>query len=88
MGLLLSLLASERAHIPAVVRKENLVKLSSNLQHQQSRLRQQFNCALSAEEMLNIKALWSDYGFRDVTTQALVCEGEELGEVIRASKAN
>lgn len=88
MGLLLSLLASERAHIPAAVRKENLVKLSNNLQYQQSRLRQQFDCALSAEEMTRIKALWSDYGFRDVTTEALICEGEELGEVIRASKAN
>lgn len=88
MGLLLSLLASERAHIPAVVRKENLVKLSTSLQYQQTRLRQQFDCALGVEEMTRIKALWSDGGFSDVTSEALTCEGEELGEVIRASKAS
>ena len=86
MGLLLSLLAPERAHIPPSIRKENLYKLSTNLQHQQTRLKQQFECALSEKDIAFMKTMWADHKFADICFETLVRDDEELGVVLRARK--
>ena len=84
IAVLLSLFSSKRNHIPPSVRNENLFKLSRDLQHYQSRLKQQIASALNTEDLHALRSLQESNGFEKVNFSPLIHIDEEIGQVVDA----
>ena len=86
ISLLLSLLSSARSHMPAAILKENLVKISSKLQQQQTRLEQQSANALGARDLKVLRKMFVTQGLSEVAFKPLYSGEEEIGHIVKARR--
>lgn len=83
-ALLLSLFARKRSHIPASIRKENLVKLSRDLQHHQARLMQQSASAMGPRDLESFIFTLKKNGFKNIRLSPLCLGDEEIGQAVES----
>ena len=82
--MLLSLLSSKRSHMPAAIRKENLVIISGKLQQQKVRLEQQLGNALGLHDRQSLQQIFLAQGFFEVAFRPLKSGDEEIGQIVSA----
>jgi SAM-dependent methyltransferase len=86
IALLLSLLSSKRSHMPAAIRKENLVNISDKLQQQQARLEQQLASALDVQDRQSLQQMLTAQGLSEVAFWPLKSGEEEIGHIVSARR--
>ena len=86
IALLLSLLSSKRSHMPAAIRKENLVNISDKLQQQQARLEQQLASALDVQDRQSLQQMLTAQGLSEVAFWPLKSGEEEIGYIVSARR--
>ena len=86
IALLLSLLSSKRSHMPAAIRKENLVNMSGKLQQQKARLEQQLGNALGVQDRQSLQQIFLAQGLSEVAFRPLKSGDEEIGQIVSARR--